>query len=323
MAVRNAVWIAPARALALVALALLVALLGPVGSTTASGAAGSVGHRQAGPPRVAADPLLVHIDVDQPLDAERRRPSRSRSPGRSPTRATSCGPTSTSTPSSPRPPSSTRRRWPPRPPSTPDAYVGERIVTPGTEDTIDGLDPGQTADFSLTVPRSELLVTEAGVYWLGVHASGDSSVPRDQFADGRARTFIPLVPKTRGNDPDTVETAIVVPVRETVWITPDGRVDRVGRWAKSLDVGGRLSSILGAGNLSDVPLTWLVDPAVPAAVARLAAGNPVRAITPDPDALPVEPTEEPTEEPVSPTEGAPAGARALLHVGRTHPAGRS
>ena len=56
-----------------------------------------------------------------------------------------------------------------------------------------------------------------------------------------------------------------------------------------------------------MPLTWLVDPAVPAAVMRLAAGNPVRSLTPDPAAVPVEPTEEPTEEPASPTEGAPAG----------------
>lgn len=300
MGVRTAAWMAPARTVALVALALLVTLLGTLGTTAASGASGPAA------PRVAADPLLVHIesispstlsDDDRPVTIAGTLTNRSDElwtninlyafiSGAPIVDATSLAASAA---------------------IDADAFVGERIVTPGTEDTVAGLDPGQTADFSLTVPRSELVVTEAGVYWLGVHASGDSSVPRDEFADGRDRTFIPLVPRTRGSDPETVEAAIVVPVRETVWITPDGRVGRVGRWAKSLDVGGRLSTILDAGSLSGVPLSWLVDPAVPAAVARLAAGNPVRALTPDPDAPAEEPTEEPTEEPVSPTEGAPAG----------------
>ena len=116
------------------------------------------------------------------------------------------------------------------------------------------------------------------------------------FADGRARTFIPLVPGAGDKSPETVEAAVVVPVRETVWMTPDGRVDRVGRWARSLDVGGRLSTIVDAGTVpTDLPLTWLVDPAVLAAVERLAAGNPARSIAPDPAAIPVEPTEEPTD----------------------------
>lgn len=189
-----------------------------------------------------------------------------------------------------------------------DAFVGERIVTPGTEDSVDVLEPGQSAGFELTVPRSEIAVTAAGVYWLGVHAIGDSSVPRDQFADGRARTFIPLVPGSREKAPDVVDAAIVVPVRENVWHAPDGRVARVDRWARSLDEGGRLRSVLGAGDTSaDVPLTWLVDPAVPAAVARLAAGNPPRSLAPDPAA---EPTQEPDDEPTAPSDGTATGAPA-------------
>jgi hypothetical protein len=299
---------ASARTLALVALALLIAVLGPAGSTAASIATGQPGPSRSGPPRAAEqDPLLVHLDSispstlsdnDQPITITGTLTNqsdelwtninlyafRSAAPI---VDATSLAASAA---------------------IEADAFVGERIVTPGTEATVAALDPGQTADFSLTVPRSELAVTAAGVYWLGVHASGDSSVPRDVFADGRARTFIPLVPRTGGKNPDTVDAAIVVPIRETVWLTPDGRVNRVGKWARSLDVGGRLHSILGAGDpTTGVPLTWLVDPAVLAAVARLAAGNPQRSITPDPDAPPVEPTEEPTEEPESPTEGAPAG----------------
>ncbi|UUZ61106.1 DUF6049 family protein [Nocardioides sp. B-3] len=66
-------------------------------------------------------------------------------------------------------------------------FVGERVITPGTEATVDVLEPGQTADFSLTVPRSELGLSVSGVYWLGVQASGlTATLPKDTFADGRA-----------------------------------------------------------------------------------------------------------------------------------------
>lgn len=186
-------------------------------------------------------------------------------------------------------------------------FVGERVITPGTEATVDVLDPGETTTFSLTVPRSELGLSASGVYWLGVQASGlTATLPKDVFADGRARTFIPLVPRTGGKTPDTVEAAIVLPIRETVWFTPDGRVDLVGRWARSLGEGGRLSAILEAGDpATGAEVTWLIDPAVIAAAARLAAGNPPRSLAPDPAALPVEPTESPSEEP-APSGGAPA-----------------
>ena len=36
---------------------------------------------------------------------------------------------------------------------------------------------------------------EPGVYWIGVHALGSNADGRDLVADGRARTFIPLVTK--------------------------------------------------------------------------------------------------------------------------------
>lgn len=174
-----------------------------------------------------------------------------------------------------------------------DIFVGERIVEPGSDATVDVLEPGQTVEFAITVPRSQIAVDQAGVYWLGVQALGTSSLlPRDNLADGRARTFIPLVPKAGGKNPATVDAAIVVPIRETVWITPDGRIDRIGRWTRSLDVGGRLHTILDTAGTAEVPLTWLVDPAVLAAVARLAANNPARSIAPDPEETQPEPTED-------------------------------
>jgi hypothetical protein len=161
----------------------------------------------------------------------------------------------------------------------PSEYVGDRIVEPGTFDTVELLQPGQTAGFAIKVSRDQLGITAPGAYWLGVHAIGDSSVPRDEFADGRARTFIPYVARTR----ETIDTAFVVPVREQIRHTSDGRVAGVRHWRASLTDGGRLDAVLDAGDAAgDTPLTWLVDPAVLAAVSRLSLGNPRRSLATDP-----------------------------------------
>ena len=179
-----------------------------------------------------------------------------------------------------------------------DAFVGERVVDPGTDDRVDVLAPGDSADFELTVPRDLLTISVPGVYWLGVHASGLSeTIPRDDFADGRARTFMPLVEQEgRLATRPSVEAAVVLPIRQAVWLAADGSLARPGRWKDTLSEGGRLDALLDVGEASGAtPLTWLVDPAVPTAVARLAAGNPGRSIAPDPEApAPSEPT-GPTE----------------------------
>lgn len=173
----------------------------------------------------------------------------------------------------------------------PIQYVGDRVTDPDTFATVPVLEPGETADFTLTVPREVLGIPDLpGVYWIGVHALGDSSVPRDELADGRARTFIPVVPAGR----ERVDTAIVMPLRATVWHHPDGRVARTRHWAQTLGEGGRLDALLDAGEAAgDAPITWLVDPAVPAAIARLSVGNPARSLAPDPavpqDTVPEQP----------------------------------
>ncbi|KRF37595.1 DUF6049 family protein [Nocardioides sp. Soil805] len=197
----------------------------------------------------------------------------------------------------------------------PAEYVGDRIVEPGSFDTVDLLQPGQTAGFEITVPRDQLGIVEPGAYWIGVHAIGDSSVPRDVFADGRARTFIPYVARTD----DVIDTAVVVPIREQVRHTAGGRVSGVRRWSTSLADGGRLDALLDAGESSgNTQITWLVDPAVLATVSRLAAGNPRRSLAPDPAQVPEEGGEEGAaedagsgEQPQTPDlAGAPLGPPA-------------
>lgn len=192
------------------------------------------------------------------------------------------------------------------------ADVGGRITTPGTFANIGSLAPGASASFTIRLNRNQLLdrngqaVSEPGVYWFGAHALGNTDEARDTVADGRARTFLPLVPP--GNR-RTVQASLVLPLRRAVRHLPGGRIAGVDGWADDLAPGGRLDRLVDFGLVPGAGrLTWLVDPAVPDAVARLVAGNPPRTLsdtTPpgredeEPDA-----TESPSETPDG--DGGPA-----------------
>lgn len=177
-----------------------------------------------------------------------------------------------------------------------DEFVGERIVEPDSFDTVESLAPGQSVRFSLSFPVAMLEVSENGVYWIGVHArSGEETY-------GRARTFIPL--ESRRNGP-TISASVVVGLRAGVWYRSDGSLDRVGRWTRWLSAGGRLDALLdlggpGAGD----GVSFLVDPAVLAAVTRLSQGNPPRNVGPAPGTETPPPTDaagDPAlDEPVTP-----------------------
>lgn len=157
-----------------------------------------------------------------------------------------------------------------------EADVGSRITIPGTFDDIGSLAPGDTAGFSIELTRSELGVTEPGVYWFGAHALGNTTDARDGVADGRDRTLLPLVPpQTQGRE----RAAVVIPVRRAIRHAADGRLRSSQRWAADLDLGGRLRSLADFGAAAGaLPVTWLIDPAVPDAVARLVDGNPPRTL---------------------------------------------
>lgn len=180
----------------------------------------------------------------------------------------------------------------------PEEYVGRRVTTPGTFDTVDVLDPGQTEEFSVSVPVELLDATgEPGVYWIGVHALGDTAtIPRDDIADGRARTFIPALPPGT-SDEDALEAAVILPLRSRVWFQPDGSVGGPDRWLRWLSDGGRLDTVLDiADSASASSYTWLVDPAILTAVVLLSEGNPPRSLAPDPTVPGQEPTEPAPED---------------------------
>jgi hypothetical protein len=159
--------------------------------------------------------------------------------------------------------------------SDPAVPVGDRVLDEGPYDGLDELGPGETLGYTVRVRAQDLDADESGVYWFGVHALGlsSSSPPGDTTADGRARTFLPKL----GGSGREVPTSIVVPLREGLEYDADGALTDPASWAASLAPDGDLGSVLGLGQAAGGrPLTWLVDPAVTAAVERLGAGNPPR-----------------------------------------------
>lgn len=191
----------------------------------------------------------------------------------------------------------------------PDSFIGNRITTDGLFDrSITTLAPGETRRFTLTLPASSFGITGGpGVYWLGVHALGETSEGRSSNAAGKARTFLPVLPAQQATA--AVPTTVVVPLRERVVTTADGAVADTDRWAELLGPEGRLREIadLAADPAAD-SVSWLLDPALLDVAYRLAVGNPGRDIgpsEPDADEAPEEPDEPATADPgTAPTADA-------------------
>jgi hypothetical protein len=198
-----------------------------------------------------------------------------------------------------------------------DAVVGVRIADEQHKDTIAELAPGDHATYSLSIPRRLLHADTPGVYWFGVHALGEGPDGRDLAADGRARTFLPMVPPAR---PGQELTAVVIPLRHQLVYTDDGSLDDLASWTQTLSQGGRLRSLVDFGASSgDRTVNWVVDRGLMDAVRRLADGNPPRSLAPnlevgqedgedeapaDPSAS-TTPTEAPSETPTAEAETAP------------------
>ncbi|TIC89003.1 hypothetical protein E8D34_00305 [Nocardioides sp. GY 10113] len=191
--------------------------------------------------------------------------------------------------------------------SDPADPVGERITDLSIVESLPRLGPGETSTFTIRVPqrvlRAELAAPTPGIYWFGVHASGESTTtPRDDFADGRARTFLPYLPAAYVASA-SVDTAVVAPLRAPITHAADGSLNRIRRWERLLSVDGKLGGMLAFGaEAGPRPVTWLVDPAIPDAARALAEGNPTRQLTTTPEA---EPTDGEGTDSTDGTDGAP------------------
>lgn len=190
--------------------------------------------------------------------------------------------------------------------SDPETEVGERITNAGQFASIGDLAPGQATRFKITLPAAELPQSQPGVYWIGLHALGQNADGRDGLADGRARTFIPLVDGTRSSS-----VSLVIPLRALVRRDPDGRLLSTSDWSTSLGTDGRLRRILDFVTSAGIERTnLLVDPAVIEAVESIAANNP---------ALSLGKAEEPEETPSS----SPSPSRSVNRLDATDRANAS
>lgn len=199
--------------------------------------------------------------------------------------------------------------------SDPLDVVGNRILDVSA--TVDELGPGQVAPYTITVPRRLLPVTSAGVYWFGVHALGASEgSPDDGVADGRARTFLPYVPRGRDGVRGRLDTAVVVPLRYRIRHLANGRLAKRRGWEDAFGPVGELGAPLAFGSAAvGKPVTWLVDPAVLDAARQLRRGNPPRDLGPKSSDSPgdTSPTDDPSaspDEPETPVADDPVATAA-------------
>ncbi|HYO40586.1 MAG TPA: DUF6049 family protein [Nocardioidaceae bacterium] len=188
--------------------------------------------------------------------------------------------------------------------TSPDTPVGERRAAEGQYVTINDLLPGGTASYRLSLRRADLAITGGpGVYWIGVHVLGATDGERDSLADGRARTFLPLLPEpgSAGAARARTSLALVVPVRQPVRRGGAARLLGVSTWERELAPNGRLARLLAWSGTTRRPLTWVVDPAVLDAVASVALGNPPL------DTAPAPAEDEPDAAPQTPGSSAAGG----------------
>ena len=195
----------------------------------------------------------------------------------------------------------------------PAAEVGSRLYGPGQFEKVADLAPGQTESYVLSVPRKDLGISgQPGVYWLGVHVLGSGPEGRDNIADGRARTFIPLMPR-RGA---ATRLALALRIEAPVHRRPDGRLTRPAQWERLLGPDGRLGRVLGLGVVAGPrQATWVVDPAVVDAARSVAADNPPLSIAPTitPGGSPISPSPSPG------TSGSPSSSPPTTSQGPSGP----
>lgn len=136
-----------------------------------------------------------------------------------------------------------------------------------TTNLTDVLAPGQSKNFRLRIPITEIPLPRSGVYVLGVQLVGvDPNVGYAVLAS--ARTFLPWVP-------DVPDAPLKI-----VWLWPlstwPGRAaDGVllgDLLPREISAGGRLDRLLNIGSQSNDAISWVVDPALLQTVAAMESG---------------------------------------------------
>ncbi|MFH8714021.1 DUF6049 family protein [Streptomyces zaomyceticus] len=140
------------------------------------------------------------------------------------------------------------------------------------------LGAGLSADFSLSVPVSELGLDEAGVYQLGVSLTGQTSDRRYDRVLGIERTFVPYQPEATEKK---TQLTYLWPLISSAHVSAETATDdqqtpvfEDDALATELKPGGRLDQLVSLGK--DLPVTWVVDPDLLASVDAMANGYQVK-----------------------------------------------
>ena len=191
--------------------------------------------------------------------------------------------------------------------SDPASDIGGRLTAEELYDSVGDLAPGTSISYTLSVAREDLDLTgEPGVYWLGVHVLGATESGRVDGADGRARTFVPLV----DNVGPRATMSLVMPLKAGVRREPDGRLRSLRAWQDLVSPEGRLGRLLQlSGTSVGFPVTWVLDPAVLDAATSVARDNPPLSTAPTDqgeETEPADPAQSPGSSPSEGTTGDPS-----------------
>ncbi|MER5201561.1 DUF6049 family protein [Streptomyces sp. NPDC002825] len=140
------------------------------------------------------------------------------------------------------------------------------------------LGAGLSADFTLSVPVSELGLDEEGVYQLGVSLTGQTSDRQYERVLGIERTFLPYQPEaTEKKTQLTYLWPLIATSHVSAQTATDDQQTPVFEnddLAAELHPGGRLDELVSRGK--DLPVTWVVDPDLLASVDAMANGYRVK-----------------------------------------------
>ncbi|MFF3765969.1 DUF6049 family protein [Streptomyces sp. NPDC001922] len=134
------------------------------------------------------------------------------------------------------------------------------------------LPSGITRGFSLSVPAKDLDLKQAGIYQLGVSVSGQTRAQRYEHVLGIERTFLPW--QTSAARQKT-RLSFMWPLISTPHLSAETGSDpqqtpvfRDDSLTEELAPGGRLQQMVSLGK--SLPVTWVVDPDLLAAVSAMA-----------------------------------------------------
>ncbi len=144
---------------------------------------------------------------------------------------------------------------------SPETGDPDRQVLYSTRTVVaDTLPPGGRRSFSLRIPASQLGLTSAGTYVLGIEAIGrESGVDEFDTRKGILRTFLPWYPP--GSEITPIDLVWLWPLADWPARTADG-ILLDNQTPTALSDGGRLANLLAVGSKHRSTVSWIADPAL-------------------------------------------------------------